>query len=282
MRMTMTKVKVRVKPLLWGMRQRLTRSRRGRVWGGALLCWLFLTLATPKIPYSPTHHVYADMRNFLGVPNTLNVFTNFPFLVVGVVGLVFCLQGSFFNISLTGEIVGWALFYAGISGVAFGSAYYHLRPDDDRVVWDTLPMMVAYASLFSSFLVERVGQRTGLCFLWVLLLISFLSAAYERTFNDLRLRMMFQLIPCIVIPFMTLLFPPKYTHSRYWLLAAGIYLLSKFEAVTDRKIYMANNYIISGHSLEHICLAMFPTLLTFMLSYRSVKFQRLGDLKENH
>jgi len=33
-----------------------------------------------------------------GVPNTLNVITNFPFLLVGVVGFVLSLQGCFFNI----------------------------------------------------------------------------------------------------------------------------------------------------------------------------------------
>lgn len=33
-----------------------------------------------------------------GVPNTLNVITNFPFLVVGVLGFVFCVRGDFFNI----------------------------------------------------------------------------------------------------------------------------------------------------------------------------------------
>ncbi|BBG95086.1 Alkaline phytoceramidase [Prunus dulcis] len=40
---------------------------------------------------------------------------------------------------LPGEVWGWALFYAGITGLAFGSAYYHLKPDDSRVTWDTLP-----------------------------------------------------------------------------------------------------------------------------------------------
>lgn len=166
---------------MWAAKQQIARSKRGRIWAGALLCWLFLMLATPKIPYSPKHHVYADMRNFLGVPNTLNVITNFPFLIVGVLGFVLCLQGSYFNVSLQGEILGWTLFYAGIAGVAFGSAYYHLKPDDSRLVWDTLPMMIAYSSLFSSFLVERVGKRTGLSFLSLLLFFSFLSAAYERS-----------------------------------------------------------------------------------------------------
>lgn len=51
---------------MWVAKQQIARSRRGRVWAGAFLCWAFLMLATPKIPYSPKHHAYADMRNFFG------------------------------------------------------------------------------------------------------------------------------------------------------------------------------------------------------------------------
>ncbi|KAF3447533.1 hypothetical protein FNV43_RR12719 [Rhamnella rubrinervis] len=248
--------------------------KRSRIWGGALLFWLLFMLVTPKISHSPKHHLYADMRNFLGVPNTLNVITNFPFLVVGVLGFVFCIRGDFFNISLRGEVWGWALFYAGTAWVAYGSAYYHLKPGDSRVMWDTLPMMVAYSSLFSSFLVERVGKKIGLSCLFALLFAALLSTAYERTYNDLRLCMMFQLIPCIAIPGMTYVFRPKYSHSKYWLWATGVYLLAKFEAAADRKIYRANRYLISGHSLHHLCLAIVPFLLSIMLMHRSIKLQR--------
>ncbi|XP_010242225.1 PREDICTED: uncharacterized protein LOC104586633 [Nelumbo nucifera] len=265
--------------MVW-VHHHLRRLKSTRLWGGAFLCWVCLMLTTPKIPHSPKHHVFADMRNFLGVPNTLNVISNFPFLVVGVLGLVLCLQGSLFAISLRGEVWGWAFFYAGVTAMAFGSAYYHLKPDDDRVLWDRLPMMVAYASLFSSFIIERVGERVGLISLFLLLLMSLASIAYERSFNDLRLCMMFHLIPCIAIPTMTFVFPPKYTHSRYWLWAAGVYLLAKFEGIVDRKIYGSNHYIISGHSLEHLCLVMIPVLLSMMLIYRSIKIPRLGELKE--
>ncbi|RVX17511.1 hypothetical protein CK203_003551 [Vitis vinifera] len=31
--------------------------------------------------------------------------------------------------------LGWALYYAGTTSVAFGSSYYHLKPDDNRVIW---------------------------------------------------------------------------------------------------------------------------------------------------
>lgn len=266
--------------MVWISSQQIGRVKRTRIWAGAFLCFLFFMLATPKFPSSRQSHLFADMRNFFGVPNTLNVFSNFPFLIVGVMGFVLTLQGIFFNISFRGEVWGWALFYAGITGVAFGSAYYHLKPDDDRVMWDTLPMMIAYASLFSSLLAERVGAKIGLSCLIALVSVSFLSMIYARTFNDFRLCMTFQLIPTVVIPCIAYLFPPKYTYSRCWLYAAGFQLLAKFEAVADRKIYNKTHYIISGHSLGHLCSAIVHVLLSVMLMCRNTKLQRFGDCKE--
>ena len=40
------------------------------------------------------------------------------------------------------EVWVWALYYAGMTSVAFGSSYYHLKPDDNRVIWDTLPVSI--------------------------------------------------------------------------------------------------------------------------------------------
>ncbi|KAK6927277.1 hypothetical protein RJ641_005868 [Dillenia turbinata] len=127
--------------------QFLQRGKGSRVWGGVLLCWVFFMLAARKISHHSKFHLCADMRNILGVPDTLNVNTNFPFLIVGVLGFVLCVHGNLLVISLKGEIWGWAVFYAGIASVAFGSAYYHLKPDDDRLVWDTLPKTLRVNSL---------------------------------------------------------------------------------------------------------------------------------------
>jgi hypothetical protein len=54
--------------------------------------------------------------------------------------------------SLRWEALGWFLFYAGNVAAAFGSAYYHLKPDDDRLIWDRLPVPEYYflAVIFSS------------------------------------------------------------------------------------------------------------------------------------
>jgi hypothetical protein len=85
------------------------------------------------------------------------VLTAYPLLLAGVPGLILCLCGSgCFGVSLRWEALGWFLFYAGNVAAAFGSAYYHLKPDDDRLIWDRLPV-------------------SGYCFLTVI----FLSAVYS-------------------------------------------------------------------------------------------------------
>ncbi|KAI4316523.1 hypothetical protein L6164_024501 [Bauhinia variegata] len=240
--------------------QHLRRWKRTLIWGVAFLCCMCFLLFTPRISRSHKHHQFVDMRNLLG--------------------FVFALQGGLFNISSKAEVWAWVLFYAGTASMAFGSAYYHLKPDNNRLLWDTLPIMVAYIALLSSLLVERIGQRTGLCCTFSLLLASFLCVAYERIYNDNRFCTMFQLILPVAIPGVAFFYSSKYTHSSYWFWSAGIYLLAKLEAVADRKLYQLNNFTISGHSLEHLCSALIPVLLSVMLTYRGLKFSRLGELKD--
>jgi hypothetical protein len=53
----------------------------------------------------------------------------------------------------------FAPFFAGVGLTAFGSAYYHLEPTNDRLLWDRLPMTVAFMGLFAAVLSERVRLR---------------------------------------------------------------------------------------------------------------------------
>uniref|UniRef100_A0A453EDQ7 Uncharacterized protein n=1 Tax=Aegilops tauschii subsp. strangulata TaxID=200361 RepID=A0A453EDQ7_AEGTS len=95
-----------------------------------------------------------------------------------------------------------------------------------------------------------------------------------RILDDMRLWVVLNLVPCVAIPAMLFLFAPKYTHSRFWFLATGFYLLARFEGLADRKVYSVNRYFISGHSLEHLCFAMVTLILTVMLSFRNIKITR--------
>lgn len=73
--------------------------------------------------------------------------------------------------SLRWEALGWFLFYAGNAAAAFGSAYYHLKPDDDRLIWDRLPVSeYFFLAVIFSLGVFRFGTvRCGSSFLKLVL-----------------------------------------------------------------------------------------------------------------
>ncbi|XP_030539261.1 uncharacterized protein LOC115747301 isoform X1 [Rhodamnia argentea] len=250
------------------------RKRTIYTWGAAIVCFVVLMLVTPAIPQSEEYHDFADKREFFGIPNTLNVVSNFPFLVVGLVGLVLCYYGNYFKLSSQGELWGWTFFFVGVVAVAFGSSYYHLKPNDARLVWDRLPMTVAFTSIVAIFIIERIDQHKGTVSIIPLLMAGILSILYWRFFDDLRPYALVQFLPCIAIPIMAIILPPMYTHSSYWLWAAAFYLIAKVEEAEDKLIYRWTHHIVSGHTLKHLCAAMVPVFLTLMLAKRAIELER--------
>ncbi|EOA34007.1 hypothetical protein CARUB_v10021503mg [Capsella rubella] len=249
-------------------------------WGSAIIIFIVLMIVTPTIPQSQAYHDFADQRSFLWIPNTLNVISNFPFLIIGLIGLVLCFfPGNYFRFSLRGERIGWTCFYAGVAAVAFGSSYYHLHPNDDTLLWDRLPMTIAFTSIMAIFVIERIDEHKGTYSIFPLLLAGLVSIFYWRFFDDLRPYAVVQFVPCIAIPLMAILLPPMYTHSTYWLWAAGFYLLAKVEEAADKPIYSWTHHIISGHSLKHLSAAMVPVFLTLMLAKRTVQTERTSLYK---
>lgn len=250
------------------------RKRIVSAWAVALICFIVLMLVTPAIPQSQDYHNFADQRTFFGIPNALNVISNFPFLIIGFIGLVLCHHGNYFKLSLQGELWGWTCFYVGVAAVGIGSSYYHLKPDDASLVWDRLPMTVAFTSIIAIFIIERIDERKGMISIIPLVLAGVISIVYWRFFDDLRPYALIQFVPCIAIPLMAILLPPMYTHSTYWLWAAGFYLLAKVLEATDDVVYKWTHHIVSGHTLKHLFAAMVPVFLTFMLAKRSVEPER--------
>ncbi|PWA43000.1 senescence associated protein [Artemisia annua] len=254
-------------------------NRNLMIWIVAIVCFFVLMFVTPSIPQDQDYHNFADQRQFLGIPNTLNVISNIPFFIIGVIGLVLCYYKNFFKLSLKGELCGWTFFYIGVAAVGFGSSYYHLKPNDATLVWDRLPMTIAFTSIIAIFIIERIDERKGTYSIIPLLLVGVVSILYWRFFDDLRPYAIVQFVPCIAIPVMAIMLPPMYTHSTYWLWAAGFYLLAKVEEAADDTIYNWTYHIVSGHTLKHLCAAMVPVFLTLMLAKRDVLPERVSLLQ---
>ena len=189
------------------------------------------------------YHAFADTRPLLGVPNFWNVASNLPFVLVGAAGLALHRR----------DAAAVALF-AGFFLTGFGSAYYHVAPDDGTLFWDRLPMTIGFMALLAGALGERFGDATGRGALWQLLVLGFASLLWWRWTGDLRPYVWVQFYPCLVLPILYWWFAVT-TGTAILITAGALYGLSKALEYFDAAIYAGSGGIVSGHTLKHLAAA---------------------------
>src|SRR4029077_136268 len=140
---------------------------------GVAVLALFLL---PPIAQDSAYHNFADQRAFWGTPNFWNVMSNLPFLLVAIWGLRTLRSQSAFQQNW--ERTAYCLLLTGVAFVAFGSAYYHLAPDDSALFWDRLPMTIAFMSLLASTIGERINMKAGQLLLPPLIAMGAASVLY--------------------------------------------------------------------------------------------------------
>src|SRR5208283_2863418 len=148
----------------------------------------------------------------------------------------------------------------GVALTCFGSAYYHLAPDNARLVWDRLPITLGFMSLLSALLMERVNLRAGLGALGPLLLLGVASVVQwyvseMRGAGDLRLYLMVQFYTLLLILLILGLFPARYTHGADLVAAMGFYVGAKLLEAADRAVFNLGHFV-SGHTLKHLVAAL--------------------------
>lgn len=62
---------------------------------------------------------------------------------------ILCLWPQRQHPALLSGRIGYAIFLIGLILTALGSTYYHLAPDNDRLLWDRLPIALACAGLLA-------------------------------------------------------------------------------------------------------------------------------------
>jgi len=227
--------------------------------GGSLAAMLTLEPIAQNVVY----HDFADNKSLLGIQNFADVVSNLTFMLVGLWG-----------ISHAGQWVGsdaraaWWTMFAGVALVSFGSAYYHLSPNNETLVWDRLPMTMGFMGLFVALLAENIDIRFGIWGLVPALLTGAATVVYWDITNDLRPYYWIQLAPLLTIPAVLLLFPSRYTGNQYLILALGCYLLAKLAEMSDADVLMFTQGTISGHTLKHLFAALGPLCLYMMLVNR--------------
>lgn len=213
----------------------------------------------PRIPQPQSYHLFADRRALFGIPNFGDVSSNLPFAVIGLMGLSFLFRADSWQ---TGqhfldrrERWPYMVVFFGLFLTAFGSSYYHLAPDNARLVWDRLPMTITFMGLVAAVIAERISLRLGLVLLPALLLIGMGSVlewywSEVRGAGDLRFYAAVQAYSSLVI-LVSFFFPKRYTRTSDFAWVIAFYALAKALEYYDKPIFAAL-HVVSGHTLKHL------------------------------
>ena len=232
-----------------------------------------LTFTFPPIAQDPAYHNFADKRGWLGIPNFGDVMSNLPFLFFGLMGVaaVYLARSDMFT--MKGERIPWQVFFVGTFLVGFGSGYYHWEPSNQTLVWDRLPMTIAFMSFFSVVIMERMNEKRGLQLLPILLILGAASAFYwdhtETLGNgDLRPYALVQFLPMMLIPLMFWLLPARYSGLKYLGYGLFWYVLAKVLEHFDRGIFAMTGEVVSGHTLKHISASVGVLMMVLYVKKR--------------
>lgn len=245
------------------------RARGVIVIGITVITCAAVFLFVPPIHQPEDYHNFADARTFFGVSRAWDVLSNLGFLLVGVLGVKYLLSRSS-DTTFTDQRERWpyAVLFSGVLLTCFGSGYYHLAPDDARLVWDRLPMTLGFMGLVCAIIAERISVRLGLALLGPLLVASVGSVFYWQWTDDLRLYAFVQFYPAILIPLILWLYPARYTGLRELGFAALGYVAAKILEAADRPVFEFTRGTISGHTLKHLAAAWGVWWLLRMLQVR--------------
>ena len=239
----------------------LPLTRLGRIWLIVLvaLAGALAALLPPPFKQPQAYHQFADQRTWFGLPNFLNVISNVGFLLVGLAGLHLLWNNTTAKASRRfvepSERIPYAAFFLASIFTCFGSAYYHWRPGDSTLVWDRLPMTMAFMSLLAATIAERIDLRAGLRSLGPLILAGAASVGYWRWRGNLWPYAAVQYYSVLLVSLMIFLFPARYSRSADLLWVTVLYALAKVAEALDARILAASR-LVSGHPLKHLIAAL--------------------------
>jgi hypothetical protein len=241
------------------MRLSLTRNEWLLALGAGVL--LLVAVFAPALTQPPHANDFADQRVLWGLPHALDVLSNLPFAIAGLLGLRALRRLPAGELSNAQHACA-RLFFAGLLVVAVGSSWYHLQPNDFGLSIDRASMSIAFAGLLGLLVAGLVSERAGAVTAGALLVLGLASVlAWYASGN---------VLPWAVVQFggMPLLLLAALTRPRpgvlavRWSLVLLAYAVAKLFESNDQLVYATFGELLSGHSLKHVvaALAAWPVL----------------------
>jgi hypothetical protein len=226
---------------------------------------LAATALLPPIAQPLAYHHFADQRTILGVAHGLDVLSNLAFLISGLLGLLFVTQAKTID---AGIRWAFATLFFGLIVTCIGSGYYHLAPDNARLVFDRLPMIIAMAGCLGAVLTDRFGGSM----MWSvpgLIAIGFWTVQHwsvsERLGRgDLRWYALYEVLIILVGAMLLWLFPSRNRATPAFVIAVAGNIAAKLFELLDKQIFALGG-IVSGHTLKHLSAGLAFLPLVFLI-----------------
>ena len=229
--------------------------------------------------HSPSEGLFLPPNSDIGrkrsagfiIPNFGDVVSNVVILIGGISGVVLLHlkdAGGVDEMRLWQLQVCLPIFFYSTIAVSFGSTYYHWNPNSQTLVWDRLPMTVAFVSIFCYIIEDYVPAEfcgIGRWLLSPLILIGITSVIYWHWVDDLRLYALVQFLPLIIMTTLVLCQPCRYGGKLQQALALVLYALAKICEDRDYEIWSITKNILSGHSLKHALAGMASIMIASLL-----------------
>lgn len=231
------------------------------------------------LPQDPAYHAFADSRALFGIANFADVVSNLAILIPAMIGLIqvqardaqACFGSAFERAFAT-------LFFLALVTIGFGSSWYHLAPDNDRLLLDRLPIALAFTSLIAWLIAERSWLRkpAALALLpWIALgpaCVLWWYIGETAGAGDLRPYLVLYAFAFLVPPLLMRM-PSQYNRrSDYWA-AYLAFVLGMLCDRFDHEIFELLGGMLSGHTLKHLLMGYAVAVLARMLHRRRLRFR---------
>ena len=218
----------------------------------------------------PNYHDFADQGILFGIPHFADVLSNLGFALVALWGWR-RLAPACTHPALAAGWAGYRLFLAGLMLTALGSTWYHLDPDNARLVWDRLPITIACGGLLAGVWGD-MRQRSSRGMAAWLALAGVASVAWWyftelAGSGDLRPYLLLQILPILLIPLLQWIHGAP--RAERWAFAGALllYIFAKFAEINDHQIAAVLG-APTGHTLKHLLATAAAALVTASLVQR--------------
>ena len=223
-----------------------------------------------RIAHPAHYHDFADNSVAFGIPHAGDVLSNAGFALVAIWGWL-TLRPHRASAPLRAGWPGYRLFLTGLLLTAFGSAFYHLAPDNISLIWDMLAIALVCVGLIAGVRGDTLGSN-GAVEVTALALYAVASVAWWATTDlngaaDLRPYLLLQALALILIPLWQAIHRAPRADRIAFGTAMALYVLAKLAEVFDHEIAAALGFV-TGHTLKHLIATAATAAVVWGLTQR--------------